>query len=51
MSEQDKKQSEKKIEERRIQQKKDRKDIFESEKMQSPEPWPDPPDDENGKDK
>jgi len=49
MSEQDKKQREKTIEERKEQQ---RKDLFsESEKMQSPEPWPDPPDDKNSKER
>jgi len=43
MSDQEKKQSDKKIEERKDY----KRDLDYSEKMQSPEPWPEPPDDKN----
>jgi len=52
MSDEDKKQTEKKIEEQKEQQRRDHKrDVYDSEKMQSPEPWPDPPDDKTKKEK
>lgn len=47
MSEKEKEQSDKKIEEQLKEQRKGYRDY--SEKIQAPEPWPDPPDDKDDK--
>ncbi len=50
MSDKDKKPSDKRIDEHKEQQRKDyERSVDYSEKMQSPEPWPEPPDDKNKK--